>query len=141
LTGTGYIEQAFRWAHAADPDALLFYNDYGIEDAGPKFDAVYNMVQDFVSRGVPIHGVGFQMHIDTGGYPSTAGLTQNIQRLNALGIQAQITEMDVRLPVDANGNPSPDSLQAQAMTYQRILTVCLQMPNCTAFQTWGFTDQ
>jgi len=140
VTGTGYIEQAFRWAHAIDPNALLFYNDYGIEDSGPKFEAVYNMVQDFVSRGVPIQGVGFQMHIDPTGYPSSAGLTQNIRRIVALGLQVHITEMDVRLPVDANGNASAADLQAQAQTYQRILTVCLQTPGCTAFQTWEFSD-
>src|SRR5205807_873953 len=87
LTGTGYIEQAFRWAHDADPNALLFYNDYSIEAPGRKFQAVYNMVKDFVSRGVPIHGVGLQMHLDTGGYPNSAGLAQNIQQLTALGLQ------------------------------------------------------
>ena len=63
VTGTGYIEQALRWAHAADPNALLFYNDYNIEDPGAKFNAVYAMVKDFVTRGVPINGVGIQMHI------------------------------------------------------------------------------
>ena len=71
LSGTGFVEQAFRWAHAADPDALLFYNEYSIEGPGPKFQAMYNMVKDFVSRGVPLNGVGFQMHIDTSGYPDT----------------------------------------------------------------------
>ncbi len=141
LTGTGYIEQAFRWAHDADPNALLFYNDYSIESPGAKFTAVYNMVKDFVARGVPIHGVGLQMHLDANGSPSTAGLTQNIQMLTALGLQVHITEMDVRIPVDANGNASAANLQAEAQTYQRILTVCLQNPGCTAFQTWGFTDQ
>ncbi len=141
LSGTGYIEQAFRWAHDADPNALLFYNDYSIESPGAKFTAVYNMVKDFVARGVPIHGVGLQMHLDASGFPSTAGLTQNIQMLTALGLQVHITEMDVRIPVDANGNASAANLQAEAQTYQRILTVCLQNPGCTAFQTWGFTDQ
>jgi endo-1,4-beta-xylanase len=141
LTGTEYVEQAFRWAHAADPNALLFYNDYGIEDAGPKFEAVYNMALDFVSRGVPIHGVGLQMHIDTAGYPSSSGLAQNIERLTALGLQVHITEMDVRLPLDSNGKASAAALQAQAETYRRILAVCLQMSGCTAFQTWGFTDE
>jgi endo-1,4-beta-xylanase len=140
LSGTGYVEQAFRWAHDADPAALLFYNEYNIEAPGAKFTAVYNMVKDFVSRGVPIHGVGIQMHIDTTGYPNTAGLTQNIQQLTALGLQVHITEMDVRLPVDANGIATTANLQAQSQTYQRILTVCLQNPGCTAFQTWGFTD-
>jgi endo-1,4-beta-xylanase len=140
LTGTGYVEQALRWAHAADPNALLFYNDYNIEDTGAKFNAVYAMVKDFVTRGVPINGVGIQMHIDTTGYPSTAGLTKNIQQLTSLGVQVHITEMDVRIPVDSNGNATAANLQAQAQTYQRILTVCLQNPGCTAFQTWGFTD-
>ena len=141
LPGTGYIEQAFRWAHQADPNALLFYNETGIEDAGPKFQAVYNMVRDFVSRGVPIHGVGIQMHIDTTGYPTTVGLAQNIQQLTALGLRVHITEMDVRLKVDSTGTASAADLQAQADTYKRILTVCLQNPGCTAIQTWGFTDK
>jgi endo-1,4-beta-xylanase len=61
--GTAYVEQAFRWARAADPDALLFYNDYDTEGLNPKSDAVYEMVKDFKSRGVPIDGVGIQAHI------------------------------------------------------------------------------
>ena len=140
-SGTGYVEQAFRWAHAADPAALLFYNDYNIEAPGRKFDAVYNMVKDFVERGVPIHGVGIQMHISTSGYPDSTGLAQNIQQLAALGLQVHITELDVKLMVDSSGAASAADLEAQAQTYQRILTVCLQNPGCTAFQTWGFTDR
>src|SRR5207302_9312074 len=56
--GTAYIEQTFRWAHAADPDALLFYNDGGAETVNEKSDAIYAMVRDFKRRGVPIDGVG-----------------------------------------------------------------------------------
>jgi uncharacterized protein (TIGR03437 family) len=140
LSGTGYVEQALRWARAADPNALLFYNDYNIEAPGAKFNAVYAMVKDFVTRGVPIDGVGIQMHIDTSGYPSSAGLTQNIQMLTALGLQVHITEADARIPVNSSGVATASDLAAQAATYQRILTVCLQNPGCTAFQTWGFTD-
>jgi endo-1,4-beta-xylanase len=146
VSGTGYVEQAFRWARAADPNALLFYNDYGIEDDAcasgrGKFQGVYNMVADFVSRGVPINGVGFQMHIDTSGCPTAAGFAAHLQKITALGLQAHITEMDVKIPVDSNGNATGANLQAQAATYQRILTVCLQTSGCTAFQTWGFTDK
>ncbi|HTT60879.1 MAG TPA: endo-1,4-beta-xylanase [Bryobacteraceae bacterium] len=136
-TGTGYIEQAFRWAHDADPSALLFYNDYGIEGQTPKFAAVLNMAQDFVNRGVPISGVGFQMHLALGGYPSATDLAQNMQALAALGLQVHITEMDVRVPVDSSGNASAANLAAQAQMYQTIMTVCLAQPNCTAFQVWG----
>jgi|SRR5579871_356528 len=145
LSGTGYVEQAFRWARAADPNALLFYNDYNIEDdaCNPKwkFQAVYNMVKDFVSRGVPIDGVGFQMHITAGTCPTAAGFAAHLQQIIALGLQAHITEMDVKIPVDSSGNATAANMQLQATTYQRILTVCLQTPGCTAFQTWGFTDK
>jgi uncharacterized protein (TIGR03437 family) len=141
LAGTGYVEQAFRWAHDADPNALLFYNDYSIESPGGKFNAMLAMVKDFVARGVPIHGVGFQMHTDIGGNPTSAGFAQNIRQITALGLQVHVTEMDVRLPVDANGIATAANLQAEAQTYQRLLTVCLQTPGCTAFQTWGFTDK
>ncbi len=146
LTGTAYIEQAFRWAHAADPNALLFYNEYSIEDQycsngvsygdGTKFPAMYAMLADFVSRGVPVHGVGFQMHIGATGCPTSAVLANHIQKITALGLAVHITEMDIQIL-----DTSAASLQAQAQTYQRILNVCLQNPGCTAFQTWGFTDK
>jgi endo-1,4-beta-xylanase len=141
LTGAGYIDQAFRWAHQADPNALLFYNEYSIEGNTPKFRSLMNLLKDLQARGTPINGVGFQMHIDTSGYPNNGDLAQNIQQVTALGLQVHITEMDVRLPVNTSGVASASDLQAQAATYQRILTVCLQNPGCTAFQTWGFTDK
>jgi endo-1,4-beta-xylanase len=141
LEGTGYIEQAFRWAHAADPKALLFYNDYGIETPGPKFQAVYNMVKDFVFRGAPIHGVGLQMHTDADYDLNSADLNQTIAKFAELGLQVHITEMDVRIQVDSAGMPSETALQLQAARYKQILTVCLKNPACTAFQTWGFTDK
>jgi endo-1,4-beta-xylanase len=142
-SGTGYIEKAFRWAHAADPNALLFYNDYNIEGPGAKFNAVLAMVTDFVSRGVPINGVGFEMHLELNGYPnfypSPAGLAQNMQALAALGIQVHITEMDVRLPVNSSGLATAVDLDDQAQIYQDVMTVCLQQPNCTAYQVWGIS--
>jgi endo-1,4-beta-xylanase len=136
-SGTGYIAQAFQWAHAADPSALLFYNDYNIEEPGPKFDAVLNMVQDFVNNGVPINGVGFEMHVTLDYYPDASQLAQNMQALAALGLQVHITEMDVRLEVDSSGNASAADLQSQAQVYKTVLTTCLQQPSCTAFQVWG----
>jgi hypothetical protein len=104
--GSAYIEQVFRWAHAADPDALLFYNDNGGETINPKSDAVYEMVQDFKRRGVPIDGVGLQMHVIDDLNLDFAGIAANIARFPALGIQIHITELDVALPTDSNGNVS-----------------------------------
>jgi endo-1,4-beta-xylanase len=144
LSGPGYIDQAFRWAREADPHALLFYNDYSVEDAdnNPKSDAMYNLVKGMLSRGVPIDGVGLQLHITTDpSYVSPAGLDLNLQRLIALGLQVHFTEMDVRLPVDANDNASASDLAAQAQRYHDIIAVCIKYPACTAVQTWGFTDK
>jgi GH35 family endo-1,4-beta-xylanase len=143
LSGNGYIMQAFQWAHEADPDALLFWNEYGVEDINfAKSTALYNMVQELQSQGVPIGGVGLQMHITTDPDTTTpAGLDANIARLTALGLQVHITEMDVRLPVDENGVASSADILAQAQRYHDIAAVCVKYPLCTLFQTWGFTDQ
>lgn len=139
--GLSYVEQAFRWAHEADPHALLFYNDNGGEGVGKKSDAIYAMVKDFKQRGVPIDGVGLQMHLSQLDL-DPAPVAANIARLTALGVQVHITELDVSLPVDARGNPvSKDDFARQAETYRAVVRACLENRGCTAIQTWGFTDK
>jgi endo-1,4-beta-xylanase len=138
--GTAYIEQALRWAHRADPHALLFYNEAEGEGMNQKSDAIYAMVKDFKRRGVPIDGVGLQMHVPTLDV-DVAAIIANIARLTALGLQVHITELDVSLPVDSNGNARADDLQRQAEAYRGIVRACLNNPGCTAIQTWGFTDK
>jgi endo-1,4-beta-xylanase len=142
--GTAYIEQVFRWAHKADPHALLFYNEAEGEGLNRKSDAIYAMVKDFKRRGVPIHGVGLQMHMPTldADIPAiAASVFANIARLTALGLQVHITELDVSLPVDSRGTPRADDLTRQADVYRGIVRACLNSPGCTAIQTWGFTDK
>lgn len=138
--GYSYIEDCFRWAHAADPDALLFYNDAGAEVINAKSDAIYAMVKDFRRRGVPIDGVGMQMHISNL-HPDLASIAANISRFSELGVQVHITELDVSLPVDASGAARPSDLQVQADIYRQIALACLKQSACTAIQTWGFTDK
>jgi len=138
--GPAYIEQAFRWAHEADPRALLFYNDGGAEGLNRKSDTVYAMVRDFRQRGVPIDGVGLQMHIGQIA-PDMDAIAANIARLTALGLQVHITELDVSLPVDSSGQPGKEDLQRQAEIYRAVAGACLRNPGCTAIQTWGFTDK
>jgi endo-1,4-beta-xylanase len=136
-----YIEQAFHWAHVADPKALLFYNEAEAEGLGRKSDAVYAMLKDFRERGVPVDGIGLQMHIPSLSLDAAA-IAANIARLTRLGLQVHITELDVALPVDAEGNPrDPADLNRQAFVYADIVRACLQQPGCTAIQTWGFTDR
>ena len=138
--GTAYVEQAFRWAHEGDPKALLFYNEAEGDTLNPKSDAIYATVKDFKDRGVPIDGVGLQLHISNFDY-DTKAVAANIERLTKLGLQVHITELDVSLPVDPQGGARAEDLQRQAEVYQRVLRSCLQNPGCTAIQTWGFTDK
>jgi endo-1,4-beta-xylanase len=137
--GTAYIEQVFRWAHKADPHALLFYNEAEGEEMNRKSDAIYAMVKDFKLRGVPIDGVGLQMHVPSM-HADVASLAANIARLAALGVQVHITELDVSLPLNS-GSASPDDLTRQAVVYGGVVRACLNNPGCTAIQTWGFTDK
>lgn len=138
--GPAYLAQCFRWARDADPQALLFYNEAEAEEINRKSDAIYAMVRDFKHQGFPIDGVGFQMHI-AAAPPDFASISSNIARFTALGLQVHLTEMDVSLPIDANGNASNADLQQQANIYRQIAQACLAHPGCTAIQTWGFTDK
>lgn len=136
--GTKEIEQALGWAHEADPAAKLFVNEYGTEEINPKSNALYAMAQDFVKRGVPLSGVGFQLHLSTD-FDSAGKIDsfrKNLSRFAALGLEIQFTEVDVRL----HGNDR-NSLAEQAQVYGDLMGACLQQPACTAFQMWGFTDK
>ncbi len=139
LQGTGYIEQAFKWARAADPDAKLFYNDYNNEAICAKSDAMYAMVKDFKARGVPIDGVGLQMHLTL--KPNLDTYEANIERFGKLGMIVEITELDVRVPVDASGKADPADLVKQAEIYERVVRGCLKFSACKAIQVWGVTDK
>lgn len=137
--GPDYLDLAFRWAYEANPQAHLFYNDYAAEGMGTKSDAVYNLVKGMLQRGVPIYGVGLQMHTSIVSHPSLAAIRTNIQRLAALGLKVQITEMDVEIQKDLL--PLAQRLQAQAQLYHDTLALCLSLKACEAFVMWGFTDR
>jgi len=131
-----YIDQAFIAAHAADSNAKLFYNDYGAEGLGLKSQRVFNLVSNMTARGIPIHGVGLQMHVSTGYYPAFADVAANIKRLVALGLEVHITEMDV-----GTQDQSQQQLQLQASIFAGMLNVCLTTPGCKSYEMWGFTDK
>jgi endo-1,4-beta-xylanase len=135
--GPDYIDMAFRFAREADPNAKLIYNDYGDEGLGGKSDAIYALVKGMKGRGVPIDGVGLQSHFPLDGLPQAADVDANMKRLGALGLQVQITELDIRMAVPATGA----NLQRQADEYREYLQKCLANSNCTTFVMWGFTDK
>lgn len=139
--GAGIIADAFRWAHEADPDALLFFNDYNVESIGPKSNAYYALVQQLLADGVPVHGFSVQGHLSTRyGFPGD--LRANLQRFSDLGLSTAVTELDVRMDLPAAGaSPTPAQLAQQADYYQRFLEACLAVEGCDSFTLWGFTDK
>ncbi|UGB29480.1 endo-1,4-beta-xylanase [Metabacillus sp. B2-18] len=137
--GPEYIELAFRWAHDADPNALLFYNDYSNEGINQKSNAIFRMLEDFMKRGVPIDGVGFQMHSDIMSPKDEEKIKENINRYKLIGLEVHITELDIA--IQNSDKPYKKRLQQQAEMYSKILDVCLLYSNCTAMVTWGVTDK
>lgn len=142
--GSTYIETAFRLARAADANAKLFYNEYGCEGFNgwnDKTIATYKLITNLIGRGVPIDGIGFQMHIDEYGYPMSDSFALNLKRFTDLKggtFQVHITELDVRL---TNKNGFSDRYALQAKIYSDIIATCLSNTNVTAILTWGITDK
>jgi len=146
-----YIDVAFRSTRRVF-GGLLFYNDYNIASSSAtarerhpltgevlsmgseaKSNAVYAMVKGMVERGIPIDGVGFQVHV-AHTYAQFDGVAANMERLARLGLQIHLTELDVTCEA------THCTLEEQASVYRSMLRVCLREPACTSFETWGFTD-
>lgn len=129
--GADFIDSAFVYAHRADPNALLVYNDYSAEGktggSATKCTGVYNLVSGLKSRGIPINGVGLQCHLTTW---DTASIGANMTQIEALGLNVSITEFD---------DPTTDSTK-QKTDYQSMVTLCLRHPRCKTFMTWGVND-
>jgi len=141
--GQAYIDLAFKTARAADPNALLFYNDYNLEYPGAKQDSAFALLSRLKAAGVPVDGIGFQGHIqinaDGSGDPGKQSLISTFSRFAALGLKIEITELDVRVQTTA-GNPTTAALLAQNQTYSDIVSACLAVSACDAIVVWGITD-
>jgi GH35 family endo-1,4-beta-xylanase len=144
--GPSYIESAFRWARAADPDVLLFYNEVGIERMGPKADFTYAMIRDLLQKGVPIDGIGFQSHLSTSRYPAESDLRANIRRFADLGkefglsgLKVNISELDARTILVPGTQDA--RWQAERIAFQQVVGSCVAEPGCEAVTFWGFTDK
>ena len=93
IAGEEFIAKAFQWAHEADPNALLFYNDYN-EISATKREKIYRLVKSLKDAGVPIHGLGLQGHWAVN-EPSASQLDSTLKRFSDLGVKLQITELDI----------------------------------------------
>ncbi len=143
IIGPEYIEIAFRAAAKADPDALLFYNDYETQNA-KKVAAIVAMVKDFKARGVKIDGVGHQMH-SARTWPNVSDVSASIDAYAATGVTQHITEMDIALNDQIDGTAvkaaTTELLAAQAERYRALMTLFMaKRDKVTATLVWGISD-
>jgi endo-1,4-beta-xylanase len=133
-----YVDEIFRWARAAAPNTLLFYND-DPSARGSAGDAMLRLVTDVLDRGGPIDGVGLQLHLDLA--TDLSRLEDELARFGALDLEIHVTELDVAIPTNSEGRPvDPHDLERQAEIYHRVVAACMRLPRCTAIQTWGVDD-
>ncbi len=134
-----FIDQAFTWAHEADPAAKLLYEFSSQEWAEPQTSAIVNHIADLRNRGIPVDNVGFEMHVfDATQAPTKARLLDDFGRLGALGVGVEITEMDVNV-YQVPGTLA-DKYAAQAQIYGDALSALLESGVGRSFTTWGFVD-
>ena len=142
LTGTDYIDTAFRVAHEVAPNAKLYINDYDTTDP-VKRQYLFNLVRDLKQRGVPVDGVGHQMHVNIDG-PPVEDFVETVNMFAPLGVDQQITELD--MSVYPNGSDSyaevrPEALQRQALRYGELFQALRQLKGkITGVTFWGIAD-
>ena len=134
VLGPSFIDEAFMAARQADSGAILVYNEFASEGLSDKSTAVYNMVKDMKMRGIPIDGVGLQMHIGYNTNPTAADVATNMQRIADLGLKVYISEMDI------NGCAGYSADQEKAQ-YHDMVAACVAQPACAGFTVWGITDK
>lgn len=112
----------------------MYINDYNLDGPGPKIDALIALVNRLKSRGVPIDGVGTQAHLILG---QVGGVQTQLQRLGNLGLDAAITELDIRIAKNVDSN----KLNQQRTDYNTVTKACLNVPRCVGITVWGVSDR
>lgn len=144
LAGEDFIAKAFEYAHAADPNALLFYNDYN-ECNPEKRDKIIRLVQSLQAKNIPIHGIGLQGHWNLNG-PSLSDIREAIERYAALGLKLQVTELDISVFDHEDKRtdltePTAEVLECQAVRYEQIFGLFREYKEAiTAVTFWGAAD-
>ncbi|MFO0978095.1 MAG: endo-1,4-beta-xylanase [Planctomycetaceae bacterium] len=153
--GPEYLTLAFRFAHEADPDATLYYNDYNIE-SGPKHASSMVLLKRLLSEGAPVHAVGIQGHWRSGSVPFD-DIDKAISDYASLGLKVSITELDVTIRGASGGQfgggpggrgqrnsapPSAEDLQRQAEDYTRLFAIFRKHKDVIERVTfWGLHDR
>jgi len=133
-SGPAYIADAITTAHAADPNAKLYINDFNIEGSNAKSNAMFSLAQTLLQQGVPLGGIGFESHFIVGQVPSS--LQSNMQRFANLGLDVAVTELDDRMPTPA----SSANLNQQATDDANVVKACLAVSRCVGLTQWNISD-
>lgn len=163
ICGDEFIAKAFQWAHEADPDAVLFYNEYNTENPA-KREKTYEMLKKMLDQGVPIHGVGLQAHWNIGAPKHVGQLNQpgegdfeipgstedaireSIDKFSSLGLVVQITELDVSIYTSKtdtlNVGFTPEREQRQIDFYRTAFDVFRDKKDVlTGITFWNLSDR
>ena len=119
IAGDEFIAKAFEYAREADPDALLFYNDYNEADPA-KSVRIYNMVKKMKDAGVPIDGIGMQGHYNVYG-PKPEDIDAAIIKYKELVDHIHVTELDIRINEDMGGALRFNQGKAQVADFEKVL--------------------
>jgi len=133
--GDDYIRKAFVRAHAADPSAVLYYNEYNIESNKAKFDGTKALLINLKKQNTPVHALGWQLHVRPGSF-DPATLLARMNEIADLGFDNYITELDVQLPV----NPTAADYEQQKQTYKSIVHTFLAARRHKTIIIWGLRD-
>jgi endo-1,4-beta-xylanase len=150
ICGEEFVVKAFEYAHAADPNALLFYNDYNTESAG-KRERIYKMLKSLLDKKVPIHGVGLQAHWSIFS-PTEQELRQSIEKFSSLGLKIQFTELDISVyqsehsrrerRADESDTFTPEMEAKQIEQYKMVFKVFREHKDkITGVTFWNVSDK
>lgn len=141
--GAEFLDSAFVWAHAADPDAELCYNDYAIEwglGQGSKAGFVVDQVKRWKQNNIPITCVGTQTHIEISHETTPQNVRALAKALAEHDVVLNITELDVGFPQGSAGSLGASDYAKQGHLYRQFMDVFLEEPNMGEFMIWGVTD-
>ncbi len=135
VIGEDFLDSAFVYAHRADPEAILYINDYGADFKGDaKTQAYHNLVKRLLADNIPVQGVGFQCHLGIG--LDASRFENNIKSYADLGVKCSITELDIAV----NDKNNMTDFITQGDNYKALLDVVLRNEHCTNLMIWGLTD-
>lgn len=134
--GETYIDDSFRNARSANPNAKLYLNEIGAEFPSPKRNGLVKLVTNLQSRGVPIDGVGLQGHFTTDDLVRIGQLEETMRIFAVMGKEVMITEMDVSM----RENPTSADYEKQSAIYQAVASMCVRQVACKGIVVWGASD-